>query len=252
MYGNTPYQLNHVYNLPNEKLLFIYPPDQIYAYDSGSSVGFDTNGIMITVLNKDGNPIYSINETYIPYNATINDQGMTMNPDRYIRVKNLYNGSFSVTHQFIDPYSAGMSYNSIDGYTTLFIPTNNIYEKIVFDGFIADPLFLESSGTEGPNVRKHLVPESWPSHNSKMYTFNGALTELTKYHIDLSHLEVPVDITGTNDTADIAAINTRINQLESDIPALENSLINYADASDTALSNSIIAQISHHRLGLFY
>jgi hypothetical protein len=77
-----------------------------------------------------------------------------------------------------------------------------------------------------------------------VYTFDDYKQNLSKYSLDLPHLATSISTgSGTNQSPDLSSITARVNQLESDVPALENSLISYADASDSSLSNSLIAQI---------
>ena len=87
-----------------------------------------------------------------------------------------------------------------------------------------------------------LLETPWASHNLVVYNLDKYKQNLSKYTLDLPHLATNTQST-TNQPADTSALSARLDQLESDLPALESTLISYADTADTSLSNALLAEI---------
>ena len=239
--SNGYQRIHHLYTLPNERLLCIYNAETNSAHsmdvwDAYPNSMNRTNDIGVCVLSADGSPEYSYFEDYIPYSATLGGAGGEANYDyaKHVAAINLGGGAFGLSFNFTDDGG----YSSLKGsYYVVYHPTNNTYERIVFDGSTFPGILAQANSLP-------LLETSWAVHDLTVYTFDDYIQNLSKYSLNLPHLATSISTgSGTNQSADLSSITARVNQLESDVPALENSLINYADASDTSLSNSLIAQI---------
>ena len=93
-----------------------------------------TNAVGISVLSPDGSVEYTYFEDYIPYAAQTDYMWDPLL--KHVEARNLGNGSFGLSFNFTDAYELPLE---TLGYYVTYFPTNNSYERIVFDGLIALP-----------------------------------------------------------------------------------------------------------------